>query len=417
MLGLVQSWFKPNPNPIGIDIGGEYIRMAQVERVGNETRLVAAASAETPPEIRTAPLPERMAYVTSTLKTLWSQGNFRGRRAVLALPAAQMHIQHLRMAKMEDEELKKALPWEAAGKLPIDPSQALLRHLVAGEVYQDSDPKYEVILMAAAREFVSQLLAAAGRAKLDVAGMNVEPKATIDCFAHVYRRKSDAEATQCVLDIGATGSRAFVSRDGQIFFARNLPLGGDHFDRAVAEAMHVPLAEAKTMRRAADIGAAGGDQRVVAPAVAVDVPEEQSFALLGAGLAAGRRSQDAMAAVATMTAPAASPASKVVEACRAPLGTLVNELDLCRRYYESTFPGRPIDRLVFTGGGARHRALCVGIARELGLAAQVADPLMAMSKSMEIDPRSGIDRREPQPAWTVALGLSMGPKVVAAVAK
>ena len=33
--------------------------------------------------------------------------------------------------------MKKALPWEARGKLPIDPSQALLRHLVArGEAHR-----------------------------------------------------------------------------------------------------------------------------------------------------------------------------------------------------------------------------------------------------------------------------------------
>jgi Tfp pilus assembly PilM family ATPase len=67
------------------------------------------------------------------------------------------------MPKLEEEELKKALPWEARGKLPIDPSHALLRHIVAGEVYQDSEQKSEVILMAAARELVNQLLAAAVR--------------------------------------------------------------------------------------------------------------------------------------------------------------------------------------------------------------------------------------------------------------
>ena len=47
------------------------------------------------------------------------------------------------------------------GKLPFDPTQAVLRHLVAGEIYHDQEPKYEVILMAARRELVDQYLAAA----------------------------------------------------------------------------------------------------------------------------------------------------------------------------------------------------------------------------------------------------------------
>src|SRR5581483_4778530 len=100
-----------------------------------------------------------------TTKDLLAQGNFRGRQAILALPAASMHIQHLRMARLSDDEVKKALPWEARGLLPIDPSQALMRHIIAGEVYQDSEPKNEVIVMAAARSFVEQLLNSASKAR------------------------------------------------------------------------------------------------------------------------------------------------------------------------------------------------------------------------------------------------------------
>jgi hypothetical protein len=61
------------------------------------------------------------------------------------------------------------------------------------------------------------------------------------------------------------------------------------------------------------------------------------------------------------------------------------------------------------GGESRHRALCQHIARELGLAAQLGDPLVRMSRSSEVGIESGIDRRQPQPAWAVAVGLSLGP--------
>ena len=88
---------------------------------------------------------------------------------------------------------------------------------------------------------------------------------------------------------------------------------------------------------------------------------------------------------------------------------IVGELDLCRRYYEATFPNKPVDRLVFIGGEAKNRALCTSIAREMGLAAQVGDPLVRMGRVSEIAIESGIDRRQPQPNWAVAIGLSMGP--------
>src|SRR5690606_13032736 len=137
----------------------------------------------------------------------------------------QMYIQHLRLPKMDEEALKKALPWEVRGKLPIDPSAALLRHISAGEIYADNDPKLEVIVMAAAREAINQYLAAAGRARLDVVGMNVEPKALIDCFAHIFRRRTDEDQTNFFVDIGCNATRAVIAREDQVLFARSINIG------------------------------------------------------------------------------------------------------------------------------------------------------------------------------------------------
>ena len=100
---------------------------------------------------------------------------------------------------------------------------------------------------------------------------------------------------------------------------------------------------------------------------------------------------------------------RVTAACEEPLRKLVHELDLCRRYHESTFPNKPVARLVFVGGEARQRVLCQSIAQQLGIAAQVGDPMVRMGRVSEVGIESGIDRRSPQPSWAVAIGLSMGP--------
>src|SRR5262249_52860822 len=157
-----------------------------------------------------------------TTRDLLAQGDFRGRQAILSLPVASMFIQHIRIAKLTEEETKKALPWEARGKLPIDPSHALMRHIIAGEVFQDQEPKNEVILLAAARTFVEQLLGAAAKAKLDVIGMNVEPKSIVDCFCAVYKRKADGEQTSMFVDIGCGSTRAIIAHGRQIHFARSI---------------------------------------------------------------------------------------------------------------------------------------------------------------------------------------------------
>ncbi|HWE02067.1 MAG TPA: pilus assembly protein PilM [Tepidisphaeraceae bacterium] len=405
MLSFVQSWFVPGANPVGIDIGAECLRLAQVEKINGDHRLIAAASAEIPLKVRGNPA-ERMAYFARTLKELWARGNFRGRRAVLAIPAGETALQHLRLPRMSDETLQKALPWESRGKLPFDPAEASLRHIIAGEVYQDHEPRNEVILMAAKNAVIEQLLSAAASARLEVVGMNVQPKALVDCFLNIYRRKADADITNCIVDIGSSATRAIVARGGKILFARSIPIGGEDFSRAVAAELQIRLDEARQLR-----------------IVLSNAPDEEgdrdgipvmSSAPIGPTLQSRAIETDGGGGVATIAAPHVAPAqrrhrrSMVEQVVREPLERLAEELTLCRRYHEAAFPERPIQRLIFVGGEARNRRLCQSLAKELDLAAQIGDPMARMSRTTEIGIESGIDRRCPQPAWAVAIGSSMG---------
>ncbi|HMO27219.1 MAG TPA: pilus assembly protein PilM [Tepidisphaeraceae bacterium] len=412
MLSFVQNLFATRVNPIGVDFGTDCLRMAQVQEVNNDHKLVAAACCDVPSHVRSNPQ-ARMEFFTEALRDLLSQGRFRGRQAVLALPASSMIIQHVRLAKMGEDETRTALPFELRGKLPFDPSHAIIRHLVAGEVFVEQEQRQEVIAMAAARETVNQLLAAAARAKLDVVGMNVEPKAVIDCFSHVYRRKTDAEAVTCFVDLGASGTRAVIAQGTQILFARSIEFGGDHLTRRLADAMSISFEDAKLQRlqlaaQTPVVEDRSDRSETSAPPTrpADEESPDNSFALLGAALAKHQRSADPEPSGVKP----ASLARPVDQLCHDAALKLVDELNFCRRYYESVFPSKPLQKLIFVGGDARQRTLCQTIAREMRLAAQMGDPMVRMAKDTEVGIESGIDRRQPQPGWAVSLGLSMGPK-------
>ncbi|HSI34626.1 MAG TPA: pilus assembly protein PilM [Tepidisphaeraceae bacterium] len=435
MFGFLKKIVAPTANPIGVDFGTDCLRMAQVQTIDGEPRIVAAGSADVPSHVRNDPA-ARAAFFVETARDLLAQGKFKGRQAVLALPAAQMYIQHLRIPRLDDEATRKALPWEARGKIPIDPSHALLRHTIAGEIYQDSEPRNEVILMAAARDTVNSMLASAAKAKLDVIGMNVEPMAIVDCFGHIYRRKTDQTAVVCFVDIGYKSTRAVIACGPRILFARSIPVGGEHFNRAVAQVLSIGQEEAKLLRiKLAQAQPSLDEHRARQEIRAADAPEAEAapasaeesggFALLNVSLA--KAEKEGKGGVATVPAQAggakpqaakggnhmpADPGEQIVlveEACHEPLVRLVEELDRCRRYYEATFPSKPVEKLIFVGGEARQRRLCQNVAREMSLAAQVGDPLVRMGRLSEVGIESGIDRRQPQPGWATAIGLSLGP--------
>ena len=85
----------------------------------------------------------------------------------------------------------------------------------------------------------------------------------------------------------------------------------------------------------------------------------------------------------------------------------------CLRYYESVFRSQSVDRAIFVGGQAYDKRLCQAIAQRLNMPSQIGDPLVRMRRTdgAGVDPK--LDWRNPQPAWAVAVGLSLGPTVAA----
>src|SRR5437868_125104 len=103
MRHFVQSWFSSPSSPIGVDFGSDCLRVAQVELVDNEHKLCAVACADVPPHVRNEPY-ARFNFFAEIIRELLAQNNFRGRRVMLNLPACFMHIQHLRLPKMDRSE-------------------------------------------------------------------------------------------------------------------------------------------------------------------------------------------------------------------------------------------------------------------------------------------------------------------------
>jgi len=79
---------------------------------------------------------------------------------------------------------------------------------------------------------------------------------------------------------------------------------------------------------------------------------------------------------------------------------------MCSRYFETIFPGRVVDRVIFIGGESRHVAMCQRVAKAVGLPATLGDPLARLMKDGVTQTR--VDLRQPQPGWAIAVGLGIG---------
>lgn len=409
--------------PIGIDLGGDTIRLAQLRDFNGQPGLVAAASRDVPSYASADPA-AYAEFAAESLREMWREGGFAGRRAVIGLPGHCQHWLHLRLPKLDPAQISDALKFECVGKLPFDPHAALLRHHVVGDVYTEDGPRQEVLCTAARRAEVEALLGAAERARLEVIGVTASPAALRDGFSRMYRRASDAETGWCFVDIGQRSTRVVITRAGHLYFARTIPIGGEAFTAAVSEALGVSTEEATLLRARLDdeetnalTEAAPAQQHTPPPPVSTSDSENSSFALLGAAM----RASDQRTTPALPPAPTGDPAADPVSRATANVAdTLADEIDRCRRYHEAAFPNAPVQRLLFVGGEANGRSLCRRLARRLGLAAQVGDLMTRLlpAEGGEMPTSrvvaAGIDRRRPQPGWSFACCLALTPTANAA---
>lgn len=346
--------------PIGVDLGTSAIKMAQIRVAEGGMELIAAGLAEIPPVCQ-ADVGRRMGFLPKGIRDILRSGMFRGTQCVLSLPAEETFVHHVRIPRLSPTEAVAAVHRELEGKLPYPVAKAVVRHVVVGNVYGEDTMMQEVIAVSAPRATVDAYLGAARKAKLNVIGINIEPCAIVECFSHLFRRASDADRTVLFVDIGTASTQAVLARGSQIVFARNLTAGGRELDNAVAAALEMQVDQAKALRRQVQAGTAETDV-----------------------------------------------ADELYRHLRSAVDGLADELIQCIRYYDSVFRTQPIDRVIFVGGQAFDKRLCQTIAQRINLPAQIGDPLLRVKSASEVVKASGLDRRQAQPHWAVAIGLSLG---------
>jgi Tfp pilus assembly PilM family ATPase len=177
----------------------------------------------------------------------------------------------------------------------------------------------------------------------------------------------DPAACTMIVDLGANSCRIAFAHGRELEYARTVAVGGRRLDEMIARQLDIDLSEAHRQRMGiADFGSTGES-----------CTREDGSTIVGINLSE-------------------------------PLAILTDEFEMCLRFFTSQQAGRRVREMVFFGGEARHTPICHYVARKLRLTAHVADPCARFSKTGK-EPCVGVDLKQPQPGWAVAVGLCLSP--------
>jgi type IV pilus assembly protein PilM len=216
------GFLKNHSFAIGVDIGDDGLKLAQLANNGKGTVLVAGVSENRPEGIMPATVAWQK-WAIETICQLTSNGHFRGREVIAAIPATEVFIDHIKMPKINDGKLEDAVFSKIKQKLPFEPvkENTMIKYIPAEED--------NVLVMATERKVIDRHLAIYEQANLQIKSIGVWPMALANCYASFFgRRESDIKAVVMLLDIEPNCTNVVISRHRNLLFARSISIGAKH---------------------------------------------------------------------------------------------------------------------------------------------------------------------------------------------
>jgi type IV pilus assembly protein PilM len=353
---------RAQPQPIGLDIGHDSIKMLQLEVVNNALHVVAAAHCPFGADAQADPT-LRMPLAVDMIRTMLRTNPFMGRRVIAALPRQIVHMKNLRLPVMPAVELAAAVQFEARNIFAFDVEAATVQFLPVGEVRQGSELLQEVIVMAARHEDIDVYVEQLHRCGVIIDSLDSEPCALYRSLERFLRRREDEQEVHVLLDIGLRRSQVLIGKGHDITFYKPLDAAGMALHEAVSRKLGISVTEAQALRR-----------RLVENETA----------------ATGQQERDPVR-------------QAVFDATRSVLEELGREVALCLRYHSVTFRGHRPVKVRVIGGEAADPNVPTVLNTVLPIPAETGRPLRNVNTS-KMKPA---DRRGAMSEWALALALGL----------
>jgi type IV pilus assembly protein PilM len=365
-----------NPPIVGLDIGTDHVRIAQVKPVGATFRLDGYGGVAMPMGAVVEGEIVDVDAVSSAIKELVRTSGLRPSNVAIGVSNQKVVVRLIDLPYMERAELEGAIQYQAQDYIPIPIEDAILDFQIIGDYMTSSDEHMmEVLLVAAQRDMIGNAVQAVEGAGLKLQMIDVTTFAIVRGLVGptptVLPDEGDeaGEATG-VIHISSGVTNIAVVEKGVPRFTRVSALAGNEFTQAIANTLNLTFDEAESLK------------------LRVGLPDIEAHE--AAGMPLDTDPQQAQAAQ---------------DALEREVSKFIAEVRRSLDYYlTQATQVRTIRRILLTGSGAQLNNLAGYL--EKGLQAQVslADPLNWIQVSPGVAAAVQADRM----GSVAAVGLAMG---------
>jgi type IV pilus assembly protein PilM len=239
----------------GIDIGQAGLKAVKVRYADAAQQAVAVAFDYIPhPKILSQPDANPEELIAQALSTFLSRNDLHGDLVAISVPGQTALARFIQLPPVEESKVYEIVKYEARQQIPFALEDVIwdFQRLGAGLAEGGFVLDAEVGLFAMKREQVLQHLAPYTKSKVEIELIQIAPLALYNfyCYDLLGASFSDDDAGSdyyIILDMGADNSTLVVT-NGKKIWIRNVPLGGNHFTRALTKEMKLTFAKAEHLK-------------------------------------------------------------------------------------------------------------------------------------------------------------------------
>ena len=359
---------------VGLDIGTDHIRLAQLRPSGGGFALQRYGVIGLPlGSVVEGEIVDADAVGTAIRDLMRSVGLRSGASVAAGVSNQKVVVRLIDLPYMDPAELGGAIQYQAQDYIPIPVEEAILDYQVIGDYMTSSDEHMmEVLLVAAQRDMIDQLVSAVDHSGLKLSIIDVTSFAIVrgllGVSPEVLPGEADSEAT-AIIQMSAGITNIVVVEKGVPRFTRVSSLAANDFTQAVANSLNTTFAAAEDLKLRVGLPAPDGTSGVFAADIEPDL---------------ARNTQEALEREVT----------KFIAEVRRSL----------EYYLTQTSSVRAIKRVLLTGSGAQLRNLDSYVARGLQATVELADS----GRFVQVPPNLQALFASDRLGATAAIGLAMG---------
>jgi type IV pilus assembly protein PilM len=251
----------PQSGVWGIDLGQCALKAIRLELVDGQVTATAFDYIEHP-KILSQPDADPDQLTREALEQFLSRNTHKGDTVVISVPGQSGLARFVKLPPVEEKKIADIVRFEAKQQIPFPLEEVVwdFQKIGSGVVTDGFALETEIGLFAMKRDMVSRYMQHFQDVNVEVHIVQMAPLGLCNFVAYDLLNKgaereeeeeSDDDKKPCVvaLDIGTDNSNLVITDGEKIIWQRPIPLGGNHFTRALTKDLKLTFAKAEHLKR------------------------------------------------------------------------------------------------------------------------------------------------------------------------